>query len=49
MEEFFEDDFYQKTVDKISKEVTDIIISQIKSAIYDKDAIEESESVFSIG
>lgn len=47
MKWFIEDDFYQKTVEKISKEVTDIIISQIKSAIDDKDAIEERAKAYS--
>lgn len=46
MEEFFEDDFYKKTVEKISKEVTDIIISQIESAINNKDAIEERAKAY---
>ena len=47
MEEFFEDDFYKKTVEKISKEVTDIIMSQIESAINNKDAIEERAKAYS--
>lgn len=47
MKWFMEDDFCQKTVEKISKEVTDIIISQIKSAIDDKDAIEERAKAYS--
>ena len=47
MKWFMEDDFYQKTVEKISKDVTDIIMSQIKSAIDDKDAIEERAKAYS--
>ena len=36
MEKYWPDDFYQKTVEKISTEVVSYITEQIKSAIYEK-------------